>query len=100
MTLDDIPEMVPLKAVAARFGTTCAVLLDASREGRFPGVVRLSRRCAFVRVSELNAWLSERAENPDSVRERERFIDEASRPALIGTPRQTVRRVPLRRCAQ
>lgn len=74
-----LPRHVPIDVVAERLGIARGELLDMARRGRFPALLRVSERRAFVRVDELERWLAEHREDPESAAARQGIARELSR---------------------
>lgn len=95
-----IPELAPLDEVAARFGVPSRVLVELARAGRFPALIRATRRRAWVRRDELDTWLQQHRDDPAALASRRARLDEAARPALRAAESpetRTTRGLPIRR---
>ena len=95
---EPIPELAALDEVAERFGVASRVLLELARAGRFPVVIRATRRRAWVRRDELEKWLQDHTEGPDALAARREALAGAARPALRASTTQpgAGRRLPIR----
>jgi hypothetical protein len=74
-----LPQHVPLDLVAERLGIARGDLLDMARRGRFPTLLRVSERRAFVRVDELERWLLEHRDGAEHDVERRGLARELQR---------------------
>lgn len=78
--IDDVlPQHVPVETVAERLGISRGELLDMARRGRFPALLRVSERRAFVRVDELERWLAEHRDGAEHDVERRGLARELQR---------------------
>lgn len=97
---EPIPELAPLDEVAARFGVPSRVLVELARAGRFPALIRATRRRAWVRRDDLERWIADHRDDPAALASRRARLDEAALPALRAAESpetRTTRRLPIRR---